>query len=182
MKTMNQRKTILYIAMSLDGYIAQPGDDLSFLSKVEMPGEDYGYASFIKTVDTVILGKRTYDWVMKQVPEFVHADKKTYVYTRSAQADEGNTSFYSGSLKSLIASIKLEAGKYIFIDGGAVVVNTLLQDDLIDEFIISIIPTMVGDGIRLFADGRPEQDLQLVNTTAYKSGLVQLHYKRTNRA
>ena len=63
-----ERKVILYIACSLDGYIAQPNDDLSFLSIVEKEGEDYGYADFIKKVDTVVLGRKTYDWIMKHVP------------------------------------------------------------------------------------------------------------------
>jgi dihydrofolate reductase len=72
-----ERKVILYIAMSLDGFIARTGDDLSFLSIVEKQGEDYGYRDFINTVDTVIMGRRTYDWVLTQVDEFPHADKDT---------------------------------------------------------------------------------------------------------
>lgn len=71
----NNRKVILYIATSLDGYIAKPNDDLSFLSLVQKEGEDYGYANFEKTIDTVILGRKTYDWVTKAVRHFPHADK-----------------------------------------------------------------------------------------------------------
>lgn len=84
---MSERKVILYIATSLDGYIAKPNDDLSFLSVVQRDGEDYGYVDFIKSVDTVILGRKTYDWVMTQVPEFPHADKNSYVITRTPRAD-----------------------------------------------------------------------------------------------
>lgn len=82
--------------MSLDGYIAKPGDDLSFLSLVEQEGEDYGYTEFINSVNTVILGRRTYDWVMTQAERFPHADKKCYVITRTARPDIGLTSFYTG--------------------------------------------------------------------------------------
>ncbi|MBD3275107.1 MAG: dihydrofolate reductase, partial [Candidatus Marinimicrobia bacterium] len=64
---MNKRKLILYIACSLDGYIAAPDDDLSFLDRVQKEGEDYGYADFVSSVDTVILGRKTYDWVMDRV-------------------------------------------------------------------------------------------------------------------
>lgn len=64
---MNNRKLILYIACSLDGYIAKPNDDLSFLSMVDRTGEDYGYDDFVKTVDTVIVGRKTYDWVINQI-------------------------------------------------------------------------------------------------------------------
>lgn len=172
------RKTILYIAASLDGYIAKPNDDLSFLSLVEQKGEDYGYADFIQSIDTVIIGRKTYDWIMKQVPEYVHADKKTFVVTRTAKPSINNTHFYTGSLKELITSLKQEQGKDIFIDGGAEVVHELLKEHLIDEFIISIIPVLVGDGTRLFKDGRPEQVLQLASTKQFDKGLVQLHYKR----
>ncbi len=63
---MNKRKVIVYIAMSLDGYIAGEGDDLSFLSIVQQDGEDYGYHAFVDTIDTVIIGRKTYDWVCKQ--------------------------------------------------------------------------------------------------------------------
>lgn len=175
------RKTILYIAASLDGYIAKPNDDLSFLSLVEQKGEDYGYADFIQSIDTVIIGRKTYDWIMKQVPEYVHADKKTFVVTRTAKPSINNTHFYTGSLKELITSLKQEQGKDIFIDGGAEVVHELLKDNLIDEFIISVIPVLVGDGTRLFKDGRPEQVLQLASTKQFDKGLVQLHYKRISK-
>lgn len=177
---MIDRKVILYIAASLDGYIAKPNDDLDFLSIVEQEGEDYGYATFIASVDTVILGRKTYDWIMARVPEFHHADKKTYIITRTAKPAVGNTSFYTENLKDLILKLKSEDGKNIFIDGGAEVVNELLKENLIDEFIISIIPVLVGNGTKLFSDGRPEQKLTLISTQQFKTGLTQLHYKRAD--
>jgi dihydrofolate reductase len=172
------RRVILYIAMSLDGYIAKPGDDLGFLSIVEKDGEDYGYNDFIRSVDTVVLGRRTYDWVMEQVPIFPHADLKTYVLTRTPRPASGLTEFYTGDLKKLIISLKQEIGKNIFIDGGADIVNQLLAENLIDDMIISIIPILTGHGIRLFKDGRPEQILKLVDVRKYDTGLVQVHYSR----
>lgn len=171
------RKVILYIATSIDGFIAKPNDDLSFLSIVQKEGEDYGYSDFISTVDTVILGRKTYDWVMKHVQEFPHADKNSYIITRTARPSIGKTNFYTGDLKDLISLLKSEKGKNIFIDGGAEIVNQLLKENLIDEFIISVIPILVGEGIRLFKDGRPEQKLELVSTKQFDKGLVQLHYK-----
>lgn len=176
-----ERKVVLYIAASLDGYIAKPNDDLSFLSIVEKEGEDYGYLEFIKTVDTVILGRKTYDWIMKQVPEFVHEDKVTYVVTRTERPELGNTRFYTGDLKELLFRLKHEEGSNIFIDGGAQLVAELLKLKLIDEFIISIIPIMVGSGIRLFQDNLPEQNLQLLEVKHFDTGLVQLHYKRVDK-
>lgn len=172
------RKVILYIATSLDGYIAKPNDDLDFLSIVQQEGEDYGYTDFIKSVDTVILGRKTYDWVMTQVSEFPHADKNTYVITRTPKPSIGKTNFYTGKLNELINRLKAESGENIFIDGGAEIVNELLKDNLIDEFIISVIPILVGNGTKLFKDGRPEQKLELLSTKQFKKGLTQLHYKR----
>jgi dihydrofolate reductase len=173
-----KRNVILYIAASLDGYIAKPGDDLGFLSMVEKKGEDYGYADFITTVDTVILGRKTHDWVMKHIQEFPHADKDTYVITRTARPSFGRTIFYTGALKNLILRLKSEPGKNIFIDGGAEIVHVLLKERLIDEFIISVIPILLGDGIKLFNDGRPEEKLELINVKTFKTGLAQLHYSR----
>ncbi len=174
---MSQRKLILYIACSLDGYIAKPNDDLSFLDSMQIEGADYGYNDFIENVDTVILGRRTYDWVMERVPEFPHADKKAYVITRASRPDIGDTTFYSGDLSSLVKKIKSESGKNIFCDGGAEVVNELLKASLIDEFIISVVPILVGNGTRLFKDGRPEQLLELISSKTFETGLTQLYYK-----
>jgi dihydrofolate reductase len=172
------RKVIVYIATSADGYIAKPNDDLSFLSIVQKEGEDYGYARFIDTVDTVILGRKTYDWVLTQVQEFPHADKETFVITRTARPALGKTVFYTGKLNDLILGLKTKEGSTIFIDGGAEIVNELLRDHLIDEFILSIIPILVGQGIKLFKDGRPEQKLELISSKQFELGVVQLHFKR----
>ncbi|MES2618875.1 MAG: dihydrofolate reductase family protein [Bacteroidota bacterium] len=171
------RKLIVYIATSLDGYIAKPNDDLSFLSIVAKEGEDYGYTSFIETIDTVILGRKTYEWVMTQVPEFPHADKQSFVITRTPRESIGNTHFYSGSLQSLVAQLKSEKGNNIFCDGGAEIVHALLKEKLVDELIISIIPIMLGNGTRLFKDERPEQLLTLISSKQFETGLVQVHYK-----
>jgi dihydrofolate reductase len=173
------RKVILYIATSLDGYIAKPNDDLSFLSIVQKDGEDYGYADFVNSVDTVILGRKTYEWIMTQVSEFPHADKNSYVITRTPRPSINKTNFYTGDLNDLVLRLKREPGKNIFIDGGAEIVNELLRQNLIDEFIISVIPVLVGNGTRLFKEGLPEQKLKLVATKQFDTGLMQLHYKCT---
>ncbi len=174
------RQVVLYIATSLDGYIAKPNDDLDFLSLVAREGEDYGYGDFIKTVDTVILGRKTYDKVLSFGIPFPHADKQTFVITRTPKAATGNVTFYNGDLSELVKSLKMKTGKNIFIDGGAEIVHALLTLNLIDEFVISVIPVMLGDGISLFRPGRPETKLKLINSQHFGSGLVQSHYIRSN--
>lgn len=171
------RKLILYIAASLDGYIAKPNDDLSFLSIVEQKGEDYGYADFIKTIDTVIVGRKTYDKVIAMGYEFPHANKDTYIITRTPRPNIGSVKYYTGNLKDLVSNLKLKKGKNIFCDGGAEIVNELLNHQLFDELIISVIPVLVGSGTKLFKDGRPEQKLQLISSKQFEKGLIQLHYK-----
>jgi dihydrofolate reductase len=172
------RPLILYIATSLDGYIAQPNDELGFLSIVEQDGQDYGYADFMSTVDAVIVGRKTYDKVLSMGFDFPHADKEAYVITRTARPAIGSVTFYTGDLGELVARLKSQPGKTIFCDGGAEIVNELMRRDLIDEFIISIIPIFVGSGTKLFHDGRPELPLELVSATTFEKGLVQVHYRK----
>ena len=166
--------------MSLDGYIANQHGDLDFLSVVEQSGQDYGYAKFINTVDTVIMGRKTYDKVLTFSIPFPYADEKTFIITRSHRRPQDNIVFYNDNLKALVEKLKKEEGKNIFVDGGAEIVNELIKQNLIDEFIISVIPTLIGEGVLLFKPGRPETKLELINVSYYDKGLVQLHYRRND--
>lgn len=172
------RKVILYIATSLDGYIATKNENLDFLSLVEQEGEDYGYADFIKTVDTVIVGRKTYDKVLSMGFDFPHADKKSYIITRTPKPPIGNIQFYTENLEALILKLKEKDGQNIFVDGGAEIVNLMMNDNLIDVFCVSIIPVLLGDGISLFQDNRPELQLKFVRSETFKSGLVQIWYQK----
>ncbi len=174
------RKISLFIAMSLDGYIAKPNDDLSFLKIVEKEGEDYGYAKFTSGIDTIIIGRRTYDYVLKEVgaSHYDNGQRDVYVITRTERPQVGRTKFYNGNITELIKRLKSEKGRDIYCDGGAEIINELLENDLIDEFTISVIPVLLGDGTRLFKDGRPEQALKFVTAETFESGLTQLYYKR----
>lgn len=174
------RKLSLFIATSLDGYIAKPNDDLSFLKAGEKEGEDYGYAEFMARTDTIILGRKTYDYVVKAIgsSHYDNGQRDVYVITRTARPGVGRTIFYTGKLDELVQRLKSESGKNIYCDGGAEIINELLQLDLIDEFIISIIPVLLGNGTRLFKDNRPEQLLEFVSLKSFGTGLTQLYYKR----
>jgi dihydrofolate reductase len=173
------RKVIVYIAMSLDGFIAKQDDDISFLSAMEEPGQDYGYGDFISTIDTVILGRRTYDKVLSFGIPFPHANKQTYVFTMTPAPSQPNLQFYNGDAGELINTLKQQPGSNIFIDGGAEIVHLFLQHQLVDELIISIIPVLLGSGISLFKQGRPQETLVLNSTVSFPKGLVQLHYTKT---
>lgn len=174
------RKLSLFIATSLDGYIAKPNDDLDFLKLVEKEGEDYGYAEFTANIDTIIIGRKTYDWVVREIgaSHYNNEERNVYVITKTKRQSVGKTIFYTGNPIELVQQLKNGNGKDIYCDGGAEIINELLKSELIDEFIISIVPVLVGDGIRLFKDGRPEQQLELVNSKTFDTGLIQLHYRR----
>ena len=174
------RKLSLFIATSLDGHIAKPNDDLSFLKLVEKEGEDYGYAEFTSTIDTIIIGRKTYDYVLREIgaSHYDNGERDVYVITRTERPSVGRIKFYTGNLTELVRQLMSENGKNIYCDGGAEVINELLKNDLIDELTISIVPVLVGAGTRLFKDGRPEQQLELVNTKTFDTGLTQLQYRR----
>lgn len=174
------RKISLFIAMSLDGYISKPNDDLTFLKLVEKEGEDYGYSEFISKIDTIIIGRKTYDYVLKEIgsSHYDNGQRDVYVITRTERPQVGRTIFYTGNITELIKRLKSEKGKNIYCDGGAEVINELLKHDLIDEFKISVIPVLLGDGTRLFKDGRSEQTLEFVTMKSFETGLTQLQYKR----
>lgn len=173
-----KRKVVLYIAQSLDGYIARADGDIGWLSSVEREGEDYGYGEFMESVDTVIMGRKTYEKVLSFGIGFPHRDKKCYVLSGTRREDDGNVKFYSGDAAELVRSIRGQEGKDIFIDGGAEVVREFAAADLIDEYVISIIPVLLGGGIRLFKETSRETKLRLAGSRAYESGLVQLKYER----
>lgn len=174
------RKLSLFIATSLDGYIAKPNDDLSFLKLVEKEGEDYGYAKFTATIDTIIIGRKTYDYVLKEIgaSHYDNGERDIYVITRTERPSVGRTQFYTGSVTELMRKLRSGKGKNIYCDGGAEIINEFLKHDLVDELTISVIPILVGNGTRLFQDGRPEQTLEFVSAKTFDTGLVQLHYKR----
>lgn len=172
-----KRNVILYIAMSLDGYIAKEDDNIDFLSVVDTPGEDFGYAGFLQNIDTVIWGRKTYDKVLSFGIDFPHKNKTVYVLSRSRTGKDENVE-YVGDIQALVSRLKTEEGKDIYCDGGGGVVFELLKHSLIDRLIVSVIPYLLGSGIRLFKDGRPEQALQFKRSISYPSGLVQLWYDK----
>ncbi len=174
---MNNRKVILYIAASLDGYIASANDELRFLSVVRVPGEDYGYNAFVNTVDTVIIGRKTFDIVQTFPGDFPHKGRKCYVLSKTKTGSDNNAEFYNGAVATLIAALKKQEGKDIFVDGGAEIVFEMMKHNLIDRYVISIIPYLLGNGIALFKPYRSEQELKLIDSKVFPSGLVQLHYE-----
>jgi dihydrofolate reductase len=177
---MKNGRLVVYIAMSIDGFIATKDDDISWLSMVDREGEDYGYVSFSKTVKSYIVGRKSYDKVVSMVNEFPPAKQfECYVISRTRSGKENGVTFYNGDISTLVTELKKNSeGKNIYCDGGGEIVKLLMDRQLIDEYIISIIPTVLGDGKRLFLGETLSQTLRLTDVTKYESGLVQLRYER----
>jgi len=166
--------------MSLDGFIATENDDLSWLNAVQKDGEDYGYHDFSCTVDTYIIGRKTYD-VVKQLLDgkFPQSEQfDCYVITRKEREPENGVTFYNGNITELISGIRSKEGKDIYCDGGGEIVNLLMKKDLIDEYIVSVIPIILGNGKRLFLGDTPTIKLAAQPSKQFDSGLVQLRYIR----
>ncbi len=177
---MDSSKLVLYISMSLDGFIATNDDDLSWLSIAEKEGEDYGYSDFNETIDTYIVGRKTYDVILNltggKLPQA--SAKDCYVLTRTPKESENGVTFFSGDIPSFINDLKSKKGKNIYCDGGGEVVQLLMKDSLIDEYIISVMPIILGDGKPLFKGGINKIDIELQSSKSFESGVVQLHYSK----
>ncbi|AMS27801.1 dihydrofolate reductase [Bacteroidetes bacterium UKL13-3] len=171
------RKVIVNIAVSLDGYIAHEDGNIDWLSMVEVPGEDYGYATFYDTIDTVVMGRKTYEKLLSFGIPYPHSQKQSYIISKTLSGSKNQSIvFFNGDVKTLVTDLKQLDGKDIFIDGGAQLVQSLLKEKLIDNIVISTIPVLLGGGIRLFNGELPFQKLQLLRTKSFDSGLVQFHY------
>ncbi len=171
------RKLILFIAQSVDGYIAREDESLDWLLKYEGP-EDHGYTLFYETIGTILLGRRTYEWIVRNVPSgFPYQGKQCFVFSRSLKEDTDSVTFVNQDIAAFTAALKTQPGQDIWIVGGADVLFPLLRDDLVDEFIIHIAPTIIGGGIPLFKAGIREIPLRLVKVTQSHQ-FVELRYER----
>ena len=172
-----ERKVILFIAMSLDGYIAREDGDLEWLSVVDDPPQDYGYNDFLNSVDTVIMGRKSYQKVLSFGIDFPHKNKTCYVFSKTLSGADENVTFVNGNIFDFILELKNAPGKDIYLDGGSEIISEILKHNLIDTYIISVIPILIGNGIPLFKKGGDQIPLKLIKSTSFKSGLVQLEYQ-----
>lgn len=174
------KKIVLYIAASLDGYIATKDHSIGWLEQLENPdGNDYGYQDFIDGTDTLLMGRKTYDIIRGFDIPWPYEGQKTLVITSQAglRTDTPNTEVLTGSLAETLSSLKASAGeKDIWIVGGGETITSLFRYQAIDEILLFTAPVLLGSGIPLF----PESDLQLKLTLkghkTYPSGMCYSHY------
>jgi dihydrofolate reductase len=166
------RKVVLFIASSLDGYIARPSGDIDWL----FTDQDYGYSEFFASVDTVLLGRKTYEQVLT-FGEYPYEGVKSYVFTKNPlfQA-ENNVELVTEDIKKFINNLRQADGKNIWLVGGSQLTYDFMNKNLVDELILSIHPIVLGEGIPLFVNSTMPQFLKLTKCQTYSSGLVQLSY------
>ena len=179
---MGKRKVILFIAMSLDGKVADNQGAVDWLKgSGEENGSDMESAvNLLETIDTVILGYNTYHQIVTElaVDQWPYEEMKSYVLTHRQMENQGEIAFVDESVGDLIGRLKQKIGKDIWICGGASIVNQCIQANLVDEYTISIIPTILGNGIKLFQQFDTAQTLRLKSTASY-NGIVDLVYEPT---
>lgn len=172
------RKVVLFIAMSLDGYIADSKGKVDWLNGHSNNEENTDtYSVFIKDVDTVIMGFNTYHQVKTELSpeEWIYKDLTTYVITHRQLPPMDNIKFVQEAPCSIVGKLKLEEGRAIWICGGGNIIHPLVRSGLVDEYYISIIPTILGSGIRIFVENPNEVKLRLLRTQAY-NGIVEVVY------
>ncbi len=164
---------ILFIAASLDGYIAGPDDDLSWL----FTDADYGFSRFFGGVDTLIMGRGTYE-VIRTFGEWPYPGKRTIVVSRSSELkiETPETELYSGDLPELIEKLSADDCKRVWLVGGGELIRSFLEQGLLDEISVSMHPILLGKGVPLFPGGFRRTLLLLKDTTVFDGGLVQLNY------
>jgi dihydrofolate reductase len=173
-------RTVVYIAASLDGYIARKDGSIDWLTGIENPpGEDYGYAEFIKGIDAIVMGRNSFEKVLT-FPEWPYP-KMVFVLSTKLNDIPAElkirASIISGSPADVLNILSNKGYNNIYVDGGKTI-QGFLQKDLIDDMIITRIPILIGNGIPLFGDLEKDLSFDQLSTNVYPNGLVKTHYKR----
>lgn len=159
-------KTTVFIAQSIDGYIATADDGIDWLYDIEGEG-DNGYQAFYDTIDTVIMGKRTYDLITKNVEVYPYQDKQSYVVTHQNNISADNIQVLNHNLEQSLQTIKKQKSKGVWVVGGSQLIAYLLDIGYIDELKITTAPIILGAGIPLFKPLSNSVKLRFDKVTTY---------------
>ena len=179
----NRRNVIVHIATSADGYIARPDGDLEWLTSRPAPEGFYGINAFTRSIDTKLLGRKTYEVSLHMGGKF---DSKTRYIVFSRQAPPADApsgvEFVNGAIGPFVNRLREHPGKNIWLMGGGELIASFLDEQAIDEFVISVAPVFIGDGIPLIARRHRHVPLELHAIERFEDGLVQLHYRVQNHS
>ena len=182
----HRRKIIVQIATSADGFIARLDGSVDWLDRPSPKGH-YGMGAFYKSIDTILWGRKTCDVALDFEKKGIAGSAfdpnvKNYVFTRGplpASAPPA-VEFVNQPIKPFVAALRAKKGKHIWMMGGAAIIASFLDAGAIDEFLIHVIPTFIGEGIPLIAPARRTVPLKLLASSKFPDGVVKLHYSVPN--
>ena len=162
--------------MSADGFIARPDGKLDWLAAVQEPAEDYGYQAFFDSVDSLVIGRKTFELALG-FEAWPYSGKRCIVLThRPLAPSHGEPECFGGTVQSLVQHLQGEGVKHLYVDGGTVI-RQFLSARLINHLTLSVVPVLLGRGIRLFGERGPQQRLTLQHAQSWPTGLTQLRYR-----
>jgi len=175
---MDRPRVSAFLGASLDGFIAEEDGGLGFLKPFEQ--EEHGYAEFYASVDTLLLGRKTYETVLG-FEAWPFAGKRVAVLTRSARSPRFGERFLAGEPREVLSLLARDGPQHVYADGGEVVAQFLAAGCL-DALVVTVVPVVLGSGIRLFATSPGRHQLKLESARTFPSGMVQLRYLLGNAA
>ena len=174
------RKVIYSVGASVDGYIAAPDGSVDWLDRAtsKAKGDDFGLTAFFKSIDTVLMGRKTYEHAKKMGMGAGHPGAKNYIFSRTLPPGlrEG-VEFVNGSVSDLIKNIRKSPGKHIWLCGGGELAREALEERVVDEITIGLTPILIGDGRPTFPPVFTETELELVECKQYRGGVLGLTYR-----
>lgn len=184
--TPTKLKVSVYIATSVDGFIARPDGDVSWLDEVEPieGGDDAGFGEFIDSIDVLVMGRGSYEKIVEfeQGPEFEWPYGTTPVIvlssslTEVSEEDRDRVRIDSSTPQELVEKLSQEGYKRIYLDGGKII-QSFLRDGLVDDMTLTIIPVLIGEGIPLFGNSGKDIKLRLLQSRSWDNGFVQSTYQ-----
>lgn len=173
------KKIILYIAASIDGRIAELDGGFEWLSELPITEEiNYSYKDFITSIDTIVMGGRSWRELSNMDAMGAYANRAVYVVSRQNWGEKENIKFITENVTECIATLRNDSGKDIWLLGGRELISILLAADLVDEIRITYIPIILGKGISLFPEQAKESQWKLFENKLFKSGALQVVYKK----
>ncbi len=172
------RKVIYEAGVSLDGYIADANGSVDWLNRAseKAKGDDLGLPAFFKTIDTVIMGRHTYEFSVKMGMASGFPGMKNYILSRTAAAGQRDGVEWVRALTPLLKKLKKVKGKNIYLCGGGALMAEAMSAGLLDEISMGIVPVMIGGGVRMFPTGFPETQVKLLKCKQHKGDIVRLVY------
>ena len=173
-----RRNVVVHIATSADGYIARPDGDLEWLTSRPAPEGFYGMNAFMRTIDTKVLGRKTYEASLRMGARFDLKDRYIVFSRQAPPADAPpGVEFVSEAIGPFVSRLRAQPGKDIWLMGGGDIIASFLDEQAIDEFVISVAPVFIGEGIPLIAPRHRHVALELISVERFDDGLVQSRYR-----